>query len=301
MLESESSSSSFFFVGAVFLGGADSTVTQLREVSFSVDLDRPHAVLARAHSSGLEGAVVGRSDEAAPQPGAKAVARASSETGSPAATATAMGAGANKKDTVLRRTLSGPRSGFASGAAGGARGRGKQPKTAHDHYHRDVKLVDSLFLSGGDYAVALTADQLEHYSLIFDLNDVKGDGHLKVVELANFLDSLGHGVPASELEKMITDLGIHEDADGSITRDAFLEFMRRTLVADLPASRLKRIHDLFEATAALSPRSPVSGEDAGVGARWGMGSAWSVNNNDIERVLAGIESIPRCFLRPWLS
>ena len=65
----------------------------------------------------------------------------------------------------------------------------------------------------------LTPAQLEHYSLIFELNDHSGLGHLRVAELAAFLDSLGHGVPVAELEKMIVDVGVDEDADGSITKD----------------------------------------------------------------------------------
>lgn len=50
--------------------------------------------------------------------------------------------------------------------------------------------------------------------------------------------SLGHGVPAQELENMLHEVGIDEDQDGSINEDDFLEFIRRCLVANLPSSRV---------------------------------------------------------------
>ena len=43
-------------------------------------------------------------------------------------------------------------------------------------------------------ACARACAQREHYQLIFELNDVSGHGHLKIAELADFMDSLGHGV-----------------------------------------------------------------------------------------------------------
>ena len=53
----------------------------------------------------------------------------------------------------------------------------------HDHYHRETKLVDASFLQGNDYRVPLTSAQVEHFSLIFELNDHAGLGHLKVCGL----------------------------------------------------------------------------------------------------------------------
>ena len=108
--------------------------------------------------------------------------------------------------------------------------------------------MDAAFLEGGDYRVPLTPAQREHYSLIFELNDHSDRNRLLVSELANFMDSLGHGVPVAELEVMMHDLGIVEDTDGSIALETFLEFMRRTLVADLPAEKMERIHEVFART-----------------------------------------------------
>ena len=39
-------------------------------------------------------------------------------------------------------------------------------------------------------------------------------------------------------------------ADGAISKADFLEFMRRSLVADLPAARMDRVHELFAEHAA---------------------------------------------------
>ncbi|KAL3925759.1 MAG: hypothetical protein SGPRY_003574 [Prymnesium sp.] len=58
--------------------------------------------------------------------------------------------------------------------------------------------------------------------------------------------SLGHGVPAQELENMLHEVGIDEDQDGSINEDDFLEFIRRCLVANLPSSRIPYVNELFQ-------------------------------------------------------
>lgn len=57
-------------------------------------------------------------------------------------------------------------------------------------------------------------------------------------ELSQYMYSLGHGVPAAELEKMLHEVGIDEDQDGAINQTDFLEFIRRCLVANLPSSRV---------------------------------------------------------------
>ncbi len=128
----------------------------------------------------------------------------------------------------------------------------------------------------------MCAAQEEHFDLIFSLNDTTGAGHIKVAELAQFMESLGHGLPAHQLEEMIRDMGMDEEVDRTIFQDGFLpelsdagrswrtifrpsflellereghstriifratflEFMRRTLVADLPSSKIAKIHRL---------------------------------------------------------
>ena len=71
------------------------------------------------------------------------------------------------------------------------------------------------------------------------------------------MESLGHGVPADELDEMMREAGIElSDADGgSIDLASFLEFIRRTLVADLPSSKLEHIE-------SLSLRRRASSEEA---------------------------------------
>ena len=127
----------------------------------------------------------------------------------------------------------------------------------HDHYHRHVDIIDAEFLNQASYKVALTTAQREHYTLIFELNDHDDSKHLKVSELAAFMDSLGHGVPVTELEAMLADLNIDEDADGCIELDGFLEFMRRTMVADLPKAKMGAIRTSFERTAKQTSRTEV--------------------------------------------
>ena len=73
---------------------------------------------------------------------------------------------------------------------------------AHDHYHRHTEIVDEHFLHENDYGAA-HRDTAPALSLIFELNDHLGQD-LKVAELANFMDSLGHGVEVGELERMIS-------------------------------------------------------------------------------------------------
>ena len=123
-----------------------------------------------------------------------------------------------------------------------------------------------------------------------------------MAELAQFMESLGHGLPAHQLEEMIKDMGMDEDIDRTIFldgflpelseagrswrsifrpsflellereghstriifRSTFLEFMRRTLVADLPSSKIAKIHHLFrealERTAPHHARSYKRGK-----------------------------------------
>lgn len=98
---------------------------------------------------------------------------------------------------------------------------------------------------------------------VFELN--AGDDQLQVSDLASFMDTLGHGVKVSELERMLTDLGIDENDDGAITKADFLEFMRRNEVADIPSSMREQIHAAFEAVVHRTASSPA-GAAAGAGA-----------------------------------
>ena len=78
------------------------------------------------------------------------------------------------------------------------------------------------------------ACQEEHFDLIFSLNDTTGAGHIKVAELAQFMESLGHGLPAHQLEEMIKDMGMDEDIDRTIFLDGFLpELSEATLTLTL--------------------------------------------------------------------
>ena len=116
---------------------------------------------------------------------------------------------------------------------------------SHDHYSRECKVLDAEFLKGDDHKVPLTPEQSKHFKLIFELNDADGDGKADLSDLASFLDSLGYGVPLRDLQEMIAGMGI-EEVEGKITESDFLEFMRRTLVADIPKSKLPSIHKLLE-------------------------------------------------------
>ena len=65
-------------------------------------------------------------------------------------------------------------------------------------------------------------------------------------ELCRFIDSVGHGVTINELHEMIREAGIYEHDNGTITEGEFFEFIRRTIVADLPSSKLPLIVESFE-------------------------------------------------------
>ena len=45
----------------------------------------------------------------------------------------------------------------------------------------------------------MPAPMVRHYQHIFELNDVRGRGHLRVAELSEFMASLGHGEPTPPL------------------------------------------------------------------------------------------------------
>jgi Ca2+-binding EF-hand superfamily protein/CRP-like cAMP-binding protein/anti-anti-sigma regulatory factor len=107
-------------------------------------------------------------------------------------------------------------------------------------------LVDEEFLYGADYRVPLTHAQLTHYHWIFQIHDHDNSGRIKVNELATFINSTGHGISNSELHGMLHEVGVHEDSAGALTEDAFFEFIRKTLVADLPSSKMHLIQDAFE-------------------------------------------------------
>ena len=106
-------------------------------------------------------------------------------------------------------------------------------------------MVDTEFLEGKDHKVPLTQSQKSHYHLIFQINDHSNNGHLEVAELGRFIDSLGHGFSISELHEMLHEVGIIEDADDTITEATFFEFIRRTVVEDLPASKIPMITSGF--------------------------------------------------------
>jgi hypothetical protein len=67
--------------------------------------------------------------------------------------------------------------------------------TTHDHHHRVTEVLDAEFIHGDDFKTPLTPAQEEHFNLIFSLNDTTNVGHIKVTELAQFMESLGHGLP----------------------------------------------------------------------------------------------------------
>ena len=56
-------------------------------------------------------------------------------------------------------------------------------------------MLDAEFIHGDDFKTPLTPAQEEHFNLIFSLNDTTNVGHIKVTELAQFMESLGHGLP----------------------------------------------------------------------------------------------------------
>lgn len=122
-------------------------------------------------------------------------------------------------------------------------------------------VVDQDFLRGNDYVVPLTQAQRRHYHHVFHIHDHNSNGMIEVSELGNFMDSLGHGFSESELHDMIRACGINEDADGSIKEADFHEFIRRSLVEDLPADRIPHIKERFKRAAARQHAERLERDD----------------------------------------
>jgi len=136
---------------------------------------------------------------------------------------------------------------------------------SHNHYTRHTEIVDAQFLREADFRVPLTPHQIEHYNLIFDLNRDQSDENavrdkLKVHDLAHFMETLGFPVPEEDLIQMINDLHITL-TEGCIALPAFIEFMRRTLVADLPSNKIPKIHFLFQSEADKNAEAMVAAKD----------------------------------------
>ena len=119
---------------------------------------------------------------------------------------------------------------------------------------RHAALFDKQFLDEHEYKAPLTRKQREHYKLIFRLNDhsssAGGDeerGRLKITELYRYMESLGHAVPLAELVAMMNEEGItHAAEDSEISLEDFLEFIRRSIVSDLPAQKMPYVEKLFQ-------------------------------------------------------
>ena len=121
----------------------------------------------------------------------------------------------------------------------------------------DTTIMEIEFLQKGDFKVPLTSAQVDAYTLIFQLNDHNGKNRLEPAELSAFMNSVGHGMPVAELQRMMQELAVFVDVDGSIDLDGFLEFMRRTVVADLPISKMPAIHSIFVQSAKTTPLTEV--------------------------------------------
>merc|ERR1719231_182222 len=88
------------------------------------------------------------------------------------------------------------------------------------------EIVDKEFISGSNYKVHLTPTQRNHYTLVFQLNDVDRSGSIEISELSFFMTSLGHAITEEELATMMHELGVDQDGDGEVDVEEFLEFIR---------------------------------------------------------------------------
>lgn len=169
-----------------------------------------------------------------------------------------VGSGLHRSLTAATRTrLSDASSGSShSLTEEGARERLKLDGRHHGQRSaRHAALFDKQFLDEHEYKAPLTRKQREHYQLIFRLNDhsssAGGDdeerGRLKITELSRYMESLGHAVPLAELVAMMNEEGItHAAEDAELSLEDFLEFIRRSIVSDLPAKKMPYVEKLFQ-------------------------------------------------------
>jgi len=121
-------------------------------------------------------------------------------------------------------------------------------------------IMDSKFFEGNDFKVELTERQTKHYLEIFETHDVKNEGHIEIPTLARMMQSMGYGLTEDDLQTLIQEAHIEEDQDGHIDQDEFLEFVRQSLVEDLPSNSVDELKDEFEKRSirrALFGRRPI--------------------------------------------
>jgi len=135
-------------------------------------------------------------------------------------------------------------------------------------------MLDSSFYEESDYHVQLTMPQIIHYNEIFVANDIENRGTLNVRELAHMMRTMGHGLSEHDLQKLIMDAGIDQDRNGKLDMSEFMEFVRQSLTADLPLSKMAMLEREFKKRAkpdvhpALDDHrlssAPIKGRMAGI-------------------------------------
>ena len=115
------------------------------------------------------------------------------------------------------------------------------------------------------YEFYTTRPQEEHFDLIFSLNDTTGAGHIKVAELAQFMESLGHGLPAHQLEEMIKDMGMDEEI-GRITLTLTITLTRPAVSHDMLQGVMEALSGVgvLKPEQLLPPASLVAGLTADI-------------------------------------
>ena len=96
------------------------------------------------------------------------------------------------------------------------------------------KEKDCNYLYEGGLRIELTKHQRDHYLNLFDLIDRDSSGAIHVSELASFMQSFGHRISQEHLTEMFNDTGADINHDSELSLDEYLEFIRASLVVELP-------------------------------------------------------------------
>jgi len=123
------------------------------------------------------------------------------------------------------------------------------PASMRKSMHQMGNMLDVNFYEQGDYQVQLTKPQVVHYIEIFKANDIDNTGTLNVRELAHMMRTMGHGLSEHDLQKLIMDAGIDQDRNGKLELAEFMEFVRQSLTADLPLSKMNMLEREFKKRA----------------------------------------------------
>mmetsp|Transcript_37331 Transcript_37331/g.82110 ORF Transcript_37331/g.82110 Transcript_37331/m.82110 type:complete len:1254 (-) Transcript_37331:421-4182(-) len=146
--------------------------------------------------------------------------------------------------------------------ARGARAHAKSGSDDEEGTHTDgrsvspgrPRFVDLAFLETKGHRVALPLPMRKHFVRLFHLIDTSSNGEMPVADIEILMAGLGHQATVSDIRTIFADLGVQ--ITSSVTEDAFLEFIRSALFADLRTEKVARIYAMFDDIANWRAGAP---------------------------------------------